>query len=146
VCLLRGTDWVFTCINFWLRIGLAWLRQVVTGLSPQKTGFHPRSVRVRFAVYTGALGQVFVCVLRFPPVSVIPPLLHTCPSTSTTSRTPGDAWQPPKSQCCMGDGRSVVGKVLCVWRLETLAVSDIAIALQLSNALRMEGTWQGGPF
>jgi len=38
-------------------------------------------------------------------------------------------------------------KVLRV--LETLnnsAVNDIAIALQVSNALRIEATWQGGPF
>jgi hypothetical protein len=35
-------------------------------------------------------------------------------------------------------------KVLRVF--ETSAVNDIAIVLNLSNALRMEGTWQGGPF
>jgi hypothetical protein len=39
-------------------------------------GFAPREVKVGLAVYKVAPGQVFSEVLRFSPVSIIPPLLH----------------------------------------------------------------------
>jgi hypothetical protein len=37
----------------------------------------PRSVHVGFVVDKVALGQVFLWVLRFFPVNIIPPWLHT---------------------------------------------------------------------
>jgi hypothetical protein len=46
-------------------------------LRPRRPGFNPRSVRVRFVVDEVALGQVFFLVLRFSPVSIIPPVLHS---------------------------------------------------------------------
>jgi hypothetical protein len=49
---------------------------LVAGLSPRKPGFDPRSVHVRFVMDKVALGQVFLPVLRFPPVSVIPSVFH----------------------------------------------------------------------
>jgi hypothetical protein len=53
------------------------LRLYVAGHSPRKTGFYPRSLHVGFVVGKVALGQVFPPrVLRFSPVSFIPPVLH----------------------------------------------------------------------
>jgi hypothetical protein len=56
---------------------VSWLRRVVAALSPRRPGFDPRTVYVRFVVDTVALGRVFLPVLRFSPVSIIPPKLHT---------------------------------------------------------------------
>jgi hypothetical protein len=53
-----------------------WLRRLVAGLSPRRPGFDPGSVYVGFVVDQLALGQVFPRVLRFFPVSFIPPVLH----------------------------------------------------------------------
>jgi hypothetical protein len=46
-----------------------WLRRLVAGLSLRRPG----SIHVEFVVEKVALGQVFVPVLRFSPVSIIPP-------------------------------------------------------------------------
>jgi hypothetical protein len=54
-----------------------WLKRSVAGLSPQKNGFAPGSVHVGFVVDKVALGQVLLRVLRFFPVNITPPLLHT---------------------------------------------------------------------
>jgi hypothetical protein len=53
-----------------------WLRRLAASLSPRRPGFDPGSVHVGFVVNKVALGQVFVRVLRFSPVSFIPPVLH----------------------------------------------------------------------
>jgi hypothetical protein len=53
-----------------------WLRRLVTGLPFRKPGFDPGSVHVVFVVDKVALGQGFPRVLRFSPVSFIPPVLH----------------------------------------------------------------------
>jgi hypothetical protein len=47
----------------------------LAGLSPRRTGFAPASINVGFAVDKVALGQVFLRVHRFSPVSIIPPSL-----------------------------------------------------------------------
>jgi hypothetical protein len=52
--------------------------RLVTGLSSLRSGFAPRSVCVWFAVDKVAQWQAFLWVLRFSPVSTIPPLLLTC--------------------------------------------------------------------
>jgi hypothetical protein len=52
------------------------LRRLAAGLPPRRPGFDPGSVRVVFVVDKVALGQVFPRVLRFSPVSFIPPVLH----------------------------------------------------------------------
>ena len=49
----------------------------VAVLPPRRPGFDPSPVRVRFVVGKEALGQVFIQVLRFSPVSIIPSMLHT---------------------------------------------------------------------
>jgi hypothetical protein len=43
-----------------------WLKSLVAGLSPRRTGFAPGSIHVGFVVDKVALGQVFLRVLRFP--------------------------------------------------------------------------------
>jgi hypothetical protein len=53
-----------------------WLRRLVAGLSLSRPGSDPGSVHVGFVVEKVALGQVFPRVLRFSPVSFIPPVFH----------------------------------------------------------------------
>ena len=48
-----------------------WLRRLVAGLLPRRPGFDPGTAHVRFVVDKVALG-----VIRFSPVSFIPPVLH----------------------------------------------------------------------
>jgi hypothetical protein len=50
---------------------------LVSGLSSRRPVFDPRLVHVRFVTYKVALGQLFLPVLQFSPVSIIPPMLHT---------------------------------------------------------------------
>jgi hypothetical protein len=52
------------------------MAQAVSRRSPQRPGFDPGSMHVRFVVDKVALGQVFRRVRQFPPVSFIPPVLH----------------------------------------------------------------------
>ena len=59
-----------------LLTAVPWLRRLVAGLPPRKPGFDPGSVHVGFVVDKVALGQVLPLVLRFFPVSFIPPVLH----------------------------------------------------------------------
>jgi hypothetical protein len=47
------------------------------GLSRWSPGFDPRPVHVRFVVDRLALRQVYIGVLRFYSVNIIPPMLHT---------------------------------------------------------------------
>jgi branched-subunit amino acid transport protein len=49
---------------------MPWLEWLVAGLSPRRPGFAARSVHVGFVVDKVALGQVFLRVLRFSPVSI----------------------------------------------------------------------------
>jgi hypothetical protein len=84
------TVFVLECVHYavginlfhicFVRVGISvavpWLRPLVAGISPRKTGFDVRSVHVRIIVDKVALGQVFLRVLPFYPVSIIPPMLH----------------------------------------------------------------------
>jgi hypothetical protein len=54
---------------------VAWLRSLVAGFSPRRPGFAPGSIHVGFVVDKVTLGQVFLRVLRFSPVNIIPPSL-----------------------------------------------------------------------
>jgi hypothetical protein len=56
-------------------LAVPWIRWLVAGLSPRRPGFAPRSINVGFVVDKVALRQVFLRVLRFCPVSIIPPSL-----------------------------------------------------------------------
>jgi hypothetical protein len=53
-----------------------WHRQLVAGLSLQRQEFVPSSVHVAFVVERVALGQVFLKVLQFYPINIIPPWLY----------------------------------------------------------------------
>jgi hypothetical protein len=59
-------------------MAVPWLRRLVAGLSPRRLGFDPGSVHVEFLMDKVALGQVPPPprVLRFSPVTFIPPVLH----------------------------------------------------------------------
>jgi hypothetical protein len=52
-------------------LAVPWLRRLVADLSPWRHGFTPGAVDLLLV----ALGQGFLRVLIFPPVSIIPPLL-----------------------------------------------------------------------
>jgi hypothetical protein len=58
------------------RRAVPWLRRLVACLSPRRPEFDPGSVHVGFVVDKVALGPVFLRVLRFSPVNLIPPVLH----------------------------------------------------------------------
>jgi hypothetical protein len=58
-----------------LSVAVPWLRSLVAGLSSRRPGFAPGSSHVRFVVDKVALGQVFLTVVRFSPVNIIPPSL-----------------------------------------------------------------------
>jgi hypothetical protein len=54
-----------------------WLRLTGSELSPRRPGFQSRPVHVGYAVERVALGLVFLRLLMFPPVPVIPAMLNT---------------------------------------------------------------------
>jgi hypothetical protein len=49
----------------------------VAVLLPRRPSFDPRPVHLGFVVDKVALGHVSFRVLRFPPVTVVPPMFHT---------------------------------------------------------------------
>ena len=55
-------------------------RRLVTGVASRMPKFDHRPVRVMCVVEEVSFVQVFLPVLQFSPVSIIPPLLHTHPS------------------------------------------------------------------
>jgi hypothetical protein len=59
-----------------VRSAVPWLRLLAAGLPPRRPGFDPGSVHVGFVMDKVTLGQVFLRVLRFSPVSFIPPVRH----------------------------------------------------------------------
>jgi hypothetical protein len=68
-------------------------------------GFDPEPVQVRFVLYKVALGQVFLRVLPFYPVSIIPPMLHINLHLHTvlTRRTNGQSLGTfQKKECSFG--------------------------------------------
>jgi hypothetical protein len=54
-----------------------WFRQLVAGLSLIRASFNLRHVCVEFVVDKVALGHVFLRVIQFSPVRIVPPILHT---------------------------------------------------------------------
>jgi hypothetical protein len=57
-------------------LAVPYLRLIVAGYSRRRPGFASRAVPVEFVVEKVALGQVFLRVLRFSSVNIIPPLLY----------------------------------------------------------------------
>jgi hypothetical protein len=66
---------MFSALNIMLAV--SWLRRLVVGLTLRRPVFAPRSIHVGFVVNKVALGHVFVRVLRFYPVNIIPLWLST---------------------------------------------------------------------
>ena len=81
-CLLCGAKWNFVSYVGELRAGifLAWLRQLDPVFLRRRHRFDARLDHVGFVAHQVALGQVFLPLLQFSPVSIIPPLVHTHPS------------------------------------------------------------------
>ena len=72
---------------------LEWLSiRLVTGLSPRRRGFVPRLGEEEVLVDEVALGHVYIRVLRFYPVTVIPPKIQTHHLHYTVSRQTYKAW------------------------------------------------------
>jgi hypothetical protein len=71
---LHLSEWFHAQLS--TREAVSELRRLVDGLSSPRPGFAPGSVHVGYVVDKVALGQVFVRVLRFFPVSIIPPWIH----------------------------------------------------------------------
>jgi hypothetical protein len=75
------------------------VRAVVISMNTLDAGAIPgRSIEV--CIGHVAMGQFFLWVLWFSPVSIIPPMLHTMllPETQT-----GEAWEPSSKQCSFGN-------------------------------------------
>jgi hypothetical protein len=56
------------------RMTIQWLRQLATVLSPWILGFDPKPVHMGFVVEKMVLGYVFLRVLWFSPITVLPML------------------------------------------------------------------------
>ena len=79
-------------VNLSLHMAVPWLRQLVAGVCPQRLGFDPPSVRVRFIVdnvarATGVLPRRLLGISSI----IIPQMLqtHIHPHVALTSRTNG---------------------------------------------------------
>ena len=73
------------------------LRRLV-GLLPRRSEFRSLLIHVRSVLDRVAVGHVFLLSHRFPPVSIIPPGLHThlhLHAALTETQT-GDEWEPLK--------------------------------------------------
>jgi hypothetical protein len=58
--------------NYYAHNAMTWLRRLVAGLPKRRLAFATNSVHFGFLEDRVALGQVFLQVLRFSPVSIIP--------------------------------------------------------------------------
>jgi len=59
-------------------MAVPWLRQLVAGLSPRRSGFNSKQFLFRYVVDKVALGKVCHTVLRSSHITISPPLLHIC--------------------------------------------------------------------
>ena len=82
-----------------------WRRRLVacTCLLQRTSGFDPRQVHAIFIMDTVKRGQIFLRVLRFSPVSIIPPVLHTHLHVILTRRTNGQRLINFHKQCAFGN-------------------------------------------
>ena len=70
-----------------------WLRRLVAGLSLRRSGFCSWPIHMGFVVNKVALGQAFLRMSRFSPVSIIAPMLrtHLRLDAALTKRTNGQS-------------------------------------------------------
>jgi hypothetical protein len=66
------------------------VRHLVTSLSPRRPEFAPGSVHMGFVVDKVTLGQIFLRILRFTPVSVIPSVFSILIIWGMKNRSIGD--------------------------------------------------------
>ena len=74
-CAKQTEPWTQTTLIFVFKWALPWVKRLVHGLSPQGTGFDLTSVHARSVAYK-AQKRVFIQVLPFSPVSIIPLKFH----------------------------------------------------------------------
>ena len=79
--------------------------RLVAGLSPQKPGFDSKTDHVRPVMDKVALGQIYLPVLHFSPVSIIPPTLHNNLQlhVALTRRTNERILGTFQKQCCFAN-------------------------------------------
>jgi hypothetical protein len=95
ICFLLSWLYLCTCVFCILAMcfvtslimAMPWLRQLVASLSLQRNEFLPGLVHIGFVVDKVALGQIFLHIPQFSPVSNIPPVLYT--HTSSGGLTTG---------------------------------------------------------
>jgi len=80
---LWATKWIFVCTEYFSYTLL------FGGLSPRQTGFKSSTVHVGFVVGSFALAHV-LRILRFTPVTVIPPML----TLHSFVKQAGKTWEP----------------------------------------------------
>jgi len=75
----------------------------------RRSGFDPGLVDVCLVLDKVALRHVFQPLLRFSPVSIIPPMLyiHLHLHNTVSERQAGDAWEPSKSFLCLWGGGAI---------------------------------------
>jgi hypothetical protein len=72
------------------RQAVPWIRPFVARLLPRRPEFNPRSVRARYVLDKVKMEQVFIRILRFSSLSIIPSVLHILNlHVSCTRRTNG---------------------------------------------------------
>ena len=107
-CFLCGRNWSFNYFD-----GLHVSGDLGASLSSRRPGFNPRLVHVRFVGDEVTLGQVFLPVLRFSPVIIIPSILHTnFRLLLLLQGRRGKAWKASKKQRSFVNRGPLDGKVL----------------------------------
>jgi len=75
-CDIKYTVIVVIIISIFIVLVLLRLRRLVSSLTPQKPRFCPSPVHLLFVVDKVALEGGFLRVLRFPPVTAFPQMIH----------------------------------------------------------------------
>jgi hypothetical protein len=86
---LRCTNRIFFVLCRGLQNPMPWLRRLDVGLSPQRSGFEPRSVHVRFVREKWHCDRFFSDFFGFPLLVSFHLLLHVAVTRKTNRRNPG---------------------------------------------------------
>ena len=112
---------------------MTWLKRLVGGLPPPRTGLDPRSVHVRFMVDRAALGQVFLRVLLFVQ-SFYRCSVLTFIYTLLLPEQTGEIREPSKPQYFIGN-RGVFGMIKSRMRL--------AAPKEINFFWKLRDVWEG---
>jgi hypothetical protein len=82
-------DWVYIISKDFSLLSYAMAQAITANLSLLTARFNPWLVLVWFVMHKVAMGQDFLWTLKFFPVSMIPPMLHThfCHNITLITRT-----------------------------------------------------------